>query len=267
MNKEARFRKIIDGIKSVKIQGANNIAKAALEAYSLFPNENTVRKLSSLRSTEPLVFNVLRKIKNTSKEKILSYLENSQQKINENIFRIIENGDVIFTHCHSTTVVKALIYAKKKGKRFQVYSTETRPLLQGRKTANDLVKNGINVEMFVDSAAMILFSGKQGVKKPSKFIIGADALTKEGVVNKIGSGMFAKMANENKIPVFIVSNSWKFTNERLKIEQRSYDEVWKEAPKNLKIKNFAFEQIDKKYITKIISELGVMSYNEFLNKN
>jgi len=62
---------------------------------------------------------------------------------------LVKNRDVIFTHCHSTNVVNSLIYAKKKGKKFQVYNTETRPLFQGRKTANELKKAGIKVTMLL----------------------------------------------------------------------------------------------------------------------
>lgn len=264
--KQKRFNQIIDDIKNLKIQGANNIAKAALQAYIMYPNAKTVKKLLLLRPTEPLMINVLRKIKHESYDDILFQLNNSQKKINENVFKTIKNGEIIFTHCHSTSVIESLIYAKKRKKKFKVYLTETRPLFQGRKTAKDLSRNGIETEMFVDSSAMIVFSGNQGVKRPTKIFIGADALTKQGAINKVGSGMFAKVSHEYKIPLYVISNSWKFTNKKLAIEQRSSKEIWKNSPKKIQIKNFAFEEIDKKYITKIVSELGILSYEEFLKK-
>ena len=37
--KRKRFNKIVRGIKEIKIQGARNIAKKALYAYSLFPTK------------------------------------------------------------------------------------------------------------------------------------------------------------------------------------------------------------------------------------
>ena len=48
VTKKQRFDKIIRDIKSVKIQGARNIAKAALKAYKLFPNEPSKNKLLKL---------------------------------------------------------------------------------------------------------------------------------------------------------------------------------------------------------------------------
>ena len=61
LKKKKKFNKISRDIKSIKIQGARNIAKQALFAYSLFPNKNSKKKLISLRPTEPMLINVLNK--------------------------------------------------------------------------------------------------------------------------------------------------------------------------------------------------------------
>lgn len=267
-NKKKRFDKIVKDIKEVKIQGATNIAKSALKAYFLIPAKSSKKKLLSLRPTEPLLMNVLEKAENQSHKKILNHFPNTQDKINKNVFKLIKNKNVIFTHCHSTSVVNALIYAKKKKKKFEVYNTETRPLYQGRKTALELKKAGIKVTMFVDSAAMIALTKSQGTKKVDKVFFGADALLKNGIINKVGSAMFAKIAYENEIPVYIISDSWKFSSKNIKLEERDFHEVWKKLSKNskIKIRNPAFEFVPKEYIAKIVSELGVLKYNNFLKK-
>ncbi|MBR7037315.1 hypothetical protein IKI14_05760 [bacterium] len=36
----------------------------------------------------------------------------------------------MFTHCHSSSVIKILIKANKYGKNIHVYNSETRPLYQ-----------------------------------------------------------------------------------------------------------------------------------------
>jgi translation initiation factor 2B subunit (eIF-2B alpha/beta/delta family) len=260
------FNKIVRDIKDVKIQGARSIAKAALIAYSLIPTKYSRNKLISLRPTEPMLHNVLNKIETHSYKEILKHFDDSQEKINKFVLSLIKSNDVVFTHCHSTNVVQSLISAKKKGKNFEVYNTETRPLLQGRKTAKELEKNKIRVTQFVDSALDVALGGEQGSKKVDKVFLGADALLKKGIVNKIGSEVVARIAKEEKIPVYIVADSWKFTKKPIPYEQRSLNEVWDKAPKNIKIKNPAFEFLDKKYITKIISELGILSYDEFVRR-
>ena len=248
MSNKKKFNQIVKDIRDVKIQGAREIAKKALYAYSLVPTKKSKRKLLSLRPTEPLLENVLEK---KSYQKVLEHFDFVQDKINKKVLKLIKNGDVIFTHCHSSTVVNALIYAKKRGKKFEVYNTETRPLFQGRKTFQELRKAKIKVTMFVDSAARIAMLKKQGTKKVDKVFFGADALQKDGVVNKVGSGMFAQIAFENKIPVYVLADSWKYSPKKIKLEKRGFREIWK---KFRGIENPAFEFIPKRFVKKVVTE-------------
>ena len=227
MNSKRKFNKIVSDIKKIRVQGARNVAKAALKAYFLIPSPKSKERLLASRPTEPMM---------------------------EHVLSLVKNNDAIFTHCHSTNVNNALIYAKKRGKKFEVYTTETRPLYQGRITALALRKAGIKVTIFVDSAVGIALSKEQGTKKVSRVFLGADAITKKGVINKVGSETVAKLARQEKIPVYIVGDSWKFTDKKIPTEQRELDEVWDRAPKGIRIKNPSFEFVDKKYITRIITE-------------
>ena len=171
----------------------------------------------------------------------------------------------ILTHCHSTNVLQALIYAKKHGKRFEVFNTETRPLFQGRKTAKQLSKANIKVTMIADNAVGDALEKGGTLEKADVLIIGADALLKNGdVINKIGSNMFAEIAHDNKVPVYILADSWKFSRRPVKIEERAHKEIWKYAPKHVKIKNPAFETVKAKYIKAIVSELGILEPKAFV---
>ena len=70
----------------------------------------------------------------------------------------------------------------------------------------------------------------------------------------------------SKIPLYIIADSWKFTDEKIHLEQRKLNEIWNKAPKGIKIKNPAFEFVNKKYITRIVTEFGLMKYEEFVRK-
>ncbi|MBA7627296.1 Methylthioribose-1-phosphate isomerase [subsurface metagenome] len=266
MDKKKRFNQIVKDIKEIKIQGASNIAKKALHAYSLIPTKASKNKLLSSRPTEPMMKNVLDMAEKKSYREILKHFDFAQEKINKDILKLIKNKDVIFTHCHSTNVVNALIHAKKKGKKFEVYNTETRPLYQGRKTARELRKAGIKVTMFVDSALGVALSKEQGTKKADKIFLGADALLKKGIINKIGSEVIARIAKQERIPVYIIADSWKYSSKNVKLEQRNFSEVWKKISEksHIKIKNPAFEFVPKKYIKAIVNEFGILSYDKFL---
>lgn len=260
MDNQKRFDQILRDIKEIKIQGARNIAKSALKAYNLLPTKESKKKLLASRPTEPMMHNVLKMIEKVPYNKILLHFDSAQEMINKNVLHLIHNKDIIFTHCHSTNVANALIYAKRKGKKFEVYNTETRPLFQGRKTSKELGKAGIKVTMFIDSAMGIALSSS------NKIFLGADAITKKGVINKIGSGLIAQIAKDRKIPLYIIADSWKFTRENIPTEQRKLNEIWDKAPKNIKIKNPAFEFVPKGYIKAIISEFGTLDYSSFLKK-
>lgn len=267
-SKEAKFNRIVNDIKKIKIQGARNIARAALKAYFISPSVKSKKILLSSRPTEPMMKKVLDMVesKKISREEILNHFDSAQSKINQNVYKLIKNNFVVFTHCHSTNVSNALIYSHKHGKNFQVYNTETRPLFQGRKTAKELKRAGIKVTMFVDSALNIALSGEQENRKVNIVFLGADALLKNGAINKVGSELVARIAREEKIPFYIVADSWKFSKEKVPIEQRKLNEVWDKAPEKIKIKNPAFEFVDKKYISGIVTELGIMSYDKFVGR-
>ncbi|MDD5192302.1 MAG: hypothetical protein PHH54_07205 [Candidatus Nanoarchaeia archaeon] len=264
-NKQAEFNQICREIKRVHIQGAREVAKKAFFAYKLIPTEKSKHILISLRLTEPMLINMLKKADELSYYKLIQHLKKNQQIINKSVFNLIKNNSIIFTHCHSSSVVQALIYAKRKGKKFEVCNTETRPLFQGRKTARELRKAHIKVTMFVDSAAAIAIEKEDRKDKVHADLVlfGTDAILKKGVINKIGSGMFAEIAHANHVPVYILADSWKYAK-RIKIEQRNSGEVWN--TKRVLIKNPAFELIKRKYITGVISEFGLLSYGEFLKK-
>jgi ribose 1,5-bisphosphate isomerase len=254
--------RIIRNIKSVKIQGATNIAKAAAKAYHLNPTKQTKNRLLSARPTEPTLSNVLNHLieRGWSDKQVLDHFKESQDRINRFVFKIIKNKSIVFTHCHSTNVGKSLVYSKMQGKKFEVFNTETRPLLQGRITARELSKADIKVTTFIDSGL------HEAIEDSDILLLGADAILKNGVINKIGSTIAAEIAHVHKIPFYIVADSWKYSPRNVKIEERDFKEVWKDAPKNINVKNPAFEFIPRKYIKGVISEYGILKYPDFLRK-
>ena len=171
------------------------------------------------------------------------------------------------THCHSTTVVKALTYDLNK--ELTIFNTETRPLFQGRITASELALRKRRVIHGVDSAALYF------IKEAEALFIGADAILRDGsVINKVGSGMFAQLAHFNHVPVYVLASALKLSDKSINgsfetIEERSPDEVWTPKgsfKKEITIFNPAFEKINHKYITAIVSELGILKPKKFVKK-
>ena len=252
----------------MKIQGAENIARAAIIAWSKAKDKKKAsEKLAKARPTEPMLRNVLKYLeKFGDADGLLKKLDEDRKKIEEIGSKKIQNGFIVYTHCHSSTVTSILKKAWNEGKRFEVHVTETRPFLQGRITARELASNGIPVTIFVDSAARL------ALKKANIMLIGCDAITAEGIViNKIGSELFAEVANKYDVPVYVATHSLKFDpmtffGFEVEIEKRAAREVWEKPPKGIKISNYVFEKINPKLITGIISELGILKPETFIQE-
>lgn len=261
---QKRFDNIIEDIKSVKIQGANNIAIAGIHAYLLFHTKENLKKLILARPTEPLLQNCLKileesKNKKQTANKLIKYIEDSKEKIAKAGAKLIKEDMNVFSHCHSSSVMEILKLAKKQKKNFVVYTLEVEPLLQGRITATELAKHGIKVIVFPDLAAEAV------ARKCNLFLFGADAFLKKGVVNKLGTSLLAHLSKENNLPVYSCGDSLKYTK-KVKIEKRSGREVWDERSRNIDVQNPAFDLTKKNLLTGVISEYGILSYQEFIKK-
>ena len=299
------IEQVYQDIKSIKIQGATNVALAVAKALKKYSKSVEVKSSSQLikeiskagkylvsaRATEPMADNVvefilfylqknkdlsvveLKKVLNSEIDYFFALVEQNNKKIIKNGEKLIKFGDKVFTHCHSSTVIKTFVAAKKNKKNFQVFQTETRPLYQGHKTANDLKKAGIKDTLVVDSAAPYLISKISGNKFViDKVIIGCDAISRDGsCVNKVGSFSLALTAFLNKVPVYVATQSLKINEDAknlkaIKIEEREAREVWEKAPKGLKIFNPAFDKVPVELITGYITEFGVVKPKDLMKK-
>ena len=265
--RKPRFIKILENIEDVRVQGATDVAKAGIKAFFSKPKHMTdkqaIQRILKTRPTEPLLQNTLRfiqKSKNQKKaaQKFLTYIKKSHNKIAKTGAHLIKKDMNVFTHCHSSTVISILKLAKKK-KNFVVYITEVEPLLQGRQTARELAKAKIKTIVFPDHAA------EHALKKCDIFLFGADAISKKSLANKIGTSTLCRLAKYYNIPAYSCAISLKFTN-KIKLETRPSKEVWDERYKKIHVINPAFDKINHKFITSIISEFGILPYGKFVKK-
>ncbi len=286
-----QIRRVAGRIRRLEVQGARNVAIAAIKAVEemvtgteakdkreLMEQLSEAREiLFSSRETEPLMRNAIRWIMSRVEEsgekevgqlvesvssvshKFLENLQRSKQKIAEIGAKRIRDDSVIFTHCHSSTVTNLLSRAKEEGRSFQVICTESRPVFQGRITVREMLELGLETTLIVDSAARYFMNEADFV------FVGADAITSEGnVINKIGTSMIALAAHEARTPFYVVSELLKFDpitmyGDYEKIEERGQSEVWEEAPENLVIRNPAFDVTRRDFIHGIICEEGIIS--------
>ncbi len=292
------INKIEKDIKSIKIQGATNVAIATLKGMKLAVQHISAdtrkiiklvkevgEKLSLARENEPLARNgvkyVLSSIKGYKRGDLTrqivnlcdSYqvmIRNAKKEIIKYGTELLRNEKVVLTHCHSSTAVAILKnvakYRKINKKEFKVISTETRPLYQGRVTAKELFDSDVDVTQIVDSVCASFIVEDKYIPVGS-VVVGCDELLVDGsFINKVGTYAIALASEKDKDKFYIATSLLKLDPlkniSRVKIEQRESSEVWSDAPKGINIINPAFERVNSSYVTSYITEAGVLTKSD-----
>ncbi len=193
--------------------------------------------------------------------------------IGENAQDLVKDEARILTVCNAGflatggigTALAAIYKARELGKVIQVYSCETRPLLQGaRLTAWEMMRAGIPVTLVIDSVA----AGLAARGEIDLCIIGADRIAANGdVVNKIGSYQVALACWKHNIPFYVAApfSTIDFDcqqGEFIPIEQRHPDEVLevggiRVAAMGVSAANPAFDLVPADLVSGIITEKGL----------
>jgi len=256
-------------IQDIEIQGATAVADAGVrllqELHADGASDDRLRavadRLRDARPTEPFLETALDVVLETGEyDRVLDHIDASQDDVAAEAGALVEDGATVYTHCHSSTVVAALSAVAERG--VSAHVTETRPLYQGRETAAELADRGVPVSLHVAAGARF------ALRAADAMWIGADAVAADGtVMNKIGSGMFAAVADRQDVPVYVLTNSWKLDagvdGDALDPEQRDGAEVWADAPDGVTVANYAFEPVDPGHVAGIVSELGVHAPDRF----
>ncbi len=177
----------------------------------------------------------------------------------------IVDGDVVLTHSYSSTVIELFREALKRGIKFSVVVTESRPVGEGRLTASIVSRMGLDTTLIVDSAVRFV------MKRVSKVFVGADAVAANGaVVNKVGTSAIALAAKEARVRTYVAAGTYKMGLEtvfgelikgivlndaRLIIPEDRIPEL---AGKVL-VRAPLFDVTPPEYIDAIITESGVMA--------
>jgi ribose 1,5-bisphosphate isomerase len=293
-----QVQKIYEDIQKLNIQGATNIALSVFEGMKLYLSQSKEEDpqklfeeffeignmLSEARPNEPLAKNGVKYVSYFFKKEFpvlpaLSTMKPRFEELCEEYVRIVseskgnlvdkskeylKNYDKIFTHCHSSTAVNLIKELSQEDKEFEVACTETRPRMQGRITAKNLVDAGIKTTMIVDSAAESFIINRGNVPIDVVFM-GCDQIVKGGhVINKIGSwiGIAAHYADKPLYVVTLLKIDEKSYANGVEIEVREDSEIWPDAHRELEIYNPAFEIVDNVLITGFITEFGITKPSE-----
>lgn len=256
------MNKRISKILNNKISGSNEILfelhehlKNQITFIKIFPQfiDSVAEKFQSFENIQKYLIQLK---KHLSKNELEHFFENYDKQfsnIHDKIFfeakKHLSHFNNFLTISNSNTLFEFFLRLKTINKKFKVIICESRPKFEGRIFAKKLTLNKIKTEIITEA---MIYSFSQ---KIDAGIIGADAiLTNGNVINKIGSSLIALSCKEMKKPFYVLADKSKIKNSNKFIQKEMPpNEIWRHDNKNINIKNYYFEEVPKKFITKIIS--------------
>ncbi|MCQ4922428.1 S-methyl-5-thioribose-1-phosphate isomerase [Tissierella carlieri] len=220
----------IRGSGAIGIAGAYGILLAAANSNG---DRNYIKESGLLlKSTRPTAVNLMKTvdemieaIDNYCGKEVVDFIEEKaseiierqlgyEKKLGEYGAELINEGDTILTHCHSGALAgagyggRALSVIRKafeQGKNIHVFTSETRPYLQGaRITAYELERWGIPHTLITDGMSGYLMK----LGRIQKVVVGSDRIAANGdLLNKVGTYMHALAAKKNNIPFYTATSS------------------------------------------------------------
>uniref|UniRef100_A0A7V0Z3H7 Methylthioribose-1-phosphate isomerase n=1 Tax=candidate division WOR-3 bacterium TaxID=2052148 RepID=A0A7V0Z3H7_UNCW3 len=287
------IKDVYNAIKTLKVRGAPLIGVAAGYGLVLSAYKNSYKKVIQdaeyLKSARPTAVNLfwaierMKKCIEKNKKDIYANLlkeaeaiekedKESCKKIGFFGAKIIGNSSKIMVHCNAGalatsgigTALGILYTAKEMGKKFTVYSCETRPLLQGaRLTTWELTKNGIETYAICDNMAATYMPEMDLV------LVGADRIAQNGdTANKIGTLGLAIIAKYYGVPFYVAAPISTFdfgikSGSKIPIEFRCADEIYYFnnrciVSKKAMVCNPAFDVTPAELLTGIVTETGIV---------
>ena len=131
---------------------------------------------------------------------------------------------------------------------------EGRPALEGRALAARLAAGGVKVDLYPDGALAVAVAGAAAV------VVGADAVTAEGFVNKAGTGALAAAAAAAGVPTYVLAGRDKCLAgplaRRLALREGPGEDVWADAPAGVRPRNPYFEWVAWPMVAGLVTDRG-----------
>jgi translation initiation factor eIF-2B subunit delta len=165
--------------------------------------------------------------------------------------RTFTDGETVFTHDYSSTVLEAIETAVSEGADLTVYVSEARPRYLGRKTARRLAgMDPVDVHLLVDAAAGHVLD------ECDRVVLGMDCIVDDQYYNRVGTFPLAAAASRRGVQLDVVGSGTKIVSEgfRFENELRPPSEVMREPVENIEIENPAYEATPMELVDRVITD-------------
>lgn len=222
---------------------------------SMAPMFNCINDL--LCTLEGMARGVMPKLTLDWAKAYLSELEKARRWVTKSGKKMIKPGETIMTFSYSSAVLRILKACKDRD--ITVVVSEGRPVNEGLTLAELLGRNDIPVTLMVDAAL------PSYIKRVDRVIVGADAVTEQGVVNKMGTRGIAQAAKYDDVPFYVAAERNKLVLSgffRPLFDEHSPLEITHKRIPNVNVRNIYFDATPWDLVTGVISEEGLKTPDE-----
>ncbi len=272
----------IEAIRSDHQSGAAEIAREAVEVFRAYL-ATTDRKGRCYRELRQLAESIadaqptmapVRNIANLCAEglkasswrgypdlldRVQRNLGAAKERVAEAVLPLIPTAAHLLTLSYSSNVASAILRAAADGRVGQITVLESRPGMEGRRLARDLVRGGLPCRLAVDAL------GPSLVGEADLVLVGADTLLRNGgVVNKIGSLGLALAAKAQQVPFVVASELTKLDPDSKASDipvdvEREPKEVMDPPEVGIHVLNIYFEVVPPQYVGRIATDQGLFT--------
>jgi translation initiation factor eIF-2B subunit delta len=205
-------------------------------------------------------------------------LEYADRAIAQHALSKIHDGDILLTFGYTEAIDVLLRTAQEERIDFYVWVVDARPLTEGKRLLRSLREVGIPCGYIQLNALTYV------MQQVTKVFLGASALLANGsIYGRIGTACVALLAKSHHVPVLVCCETYKISN-KVQLESitqnelgnpydlllgnnnnsnkangNSGDETTKSSkPKNLKAANLLYDVTSDKFVSGIITELGII---------
>lgn len=240
---------------------AKELVRAQREITPIF---NLANKTVNLLKSQPARLNA-RQIADQIAKEVSDFEKNSVQALAaiwKEGAELLPAKTTVITFSSSASVLGIIRQANQRKKQVEAFVCESRPLLEGRRLARMLAEEGMKVNLIVDAASGFFIS------KIDLVLVGADSISENNFVNKIGTYALAVLARQHKKPVWVATEESKFISQEARGNPAiggDPKEVWQQSQSNITCLNPYFEEIPLNLVEKIITNQGILSPAEVPN--
>ncbi|GBD31592.1 MAG: hypothetical protein KatS3mg081_1302 [Gemmatimonadales bacterium] len=234
---ERAIRQVETDRRSGASQIARSVARILAEARSRNFSDAELEDLRlRLARSHPTMAAVWNAAHAADPERFLHLLQARQQRAVRHARQLLRGARLVITLSYSSSVIETLA-----GLKAGVIVGQSLPGGEGKRTAAVLKRSGIDARAAPDATLHSWIPAADAV------LLGADAITRRGAVNKIGSRSLALVARVERCPCYVVADSSKFPL------------APKPFPPPLLGPGARFEYVELSLLTRVITEAGALT--------